>query len=212
MTTPDVVDALVGIRSGDLLDAVRRARPDAREHAQKSHEAIFAPADPAGVTIAERHALGAVAAGFSAEPRLVELHLTELVRAGGSAWDEAIADVIARHATGGPVGVYREPGLAAESVPTEPLVLDAATRDALGERLAVAIEHFHLLAYRPRESSAPALQRLLDAGWSTTDVVTISQLAAFTAFQARLIVGLSVLAANPATETEAALAAEGSAR
>jgi uncharacterized protein YciW len=42
------------------------------------------------------------------------------------------------------------------------------------------------------------LQALLDAGWSPTDIVTLSQLVAFLAFQVRLVTGLQVLAEHPA--------------
>lgn len=37
------------------------------------------------------------------------------------------------------------------------------------------------------------LQALLDAGWSTTEIVTLSQLVAFLSFQIRVVVGLRVL-------------------
>jgi uncharacterized protein YciW len=35
---------------------------------------------------------------------------------------------------------------------------------------------------------------LLDAGWSTTGIVTLSQIAAFLSFQIRVVAGLRVLA------------------
>lgn len=38
---PDVIDQLAGIALGDWLDQLRRARPQTREQAQKSHEALF---------------------------------------------------------------------------------------------------------------------------------------------------------------------------
>ena len=62
-----------------------------------------------------------------------------------------------------------------------------------GHLFAAALEHAHLLTYRPRESSPDALQALLDAGWTTDGIVTISQLIAFTHFQLRVIAGLTVL-------------------
>jgi uncharacterized protein YciW len=40
----------------------------------------------------------------------------------------------------------------------------------------------------------PALRALLDAGWSTTDIVTLSQLVAFLSFQIRVAAGLRALA------------------
>ena len=66
-------------------------------------------------------------------------------------------------------------------------------RDALGTRLVAALEHAHLLTYHVRDASPESLQALLDAGWSTTGIVTISQLVAFVHFQLRVAAGLTVL-------------------
>ena len=65
----------------------------------------------------------------------------------------------------------------------------------LGARLTAALAHAHVLVFHPRDASAAALQELLDAGWTNTGIVTLSQLVAFLAFQIRTVVGLRVLAA-----------------
>jgi uncharacterized protein YciW len=52
----------------------------------------------------------------------------------------------------------------------------------------------HLLVFHPRDAEPVALQALLDAGWSTTDIVTLSQIAAFLSFQIRVVAGLRTLA------------------
>ena len=70
----------------------------------------------------------------------------------------------------------------------------ASTRDALGPRLTAAFEHVHLLVFHPRDAQPAALQALLDAGWSTTAVVTLSQITAFLSFQVRVLAGLRTLA------------------
>ncbi|MCY1551814.1 CMD domain protein [compost metagenome] len=54
--------------------------------------------------------------------------------------------------------------------------------------------HAHLLVFHPRDASPAALQALLDAGWRTTEIVTLSQLVAFLAFQIRVVIGLRALA------------------
>lgn len=62
-------------------------------------------------------------------------------------------------------------------------------------------EHAHLLTFCPRDASPDALQALLDAGWTTDGIVTVSQLVAFTHFQLRVVAGLAVLnrtSPNPA--------------
>ena len=53
-----------------------------------------------------------------------------------------------------------------------------------------------MLEFHPRDAAAPALQVLLDAGWSTTDIVTISQLVSFLSYQIRVVAGLSTLAST----------------
>jgi CMD domain protein len=66
----------------------------------------------------------------------------------------------------------------------------------LGARLAAALEHVHLLVFHPRDASPADMQRLLDAGWSSTAIVTLSQLVAFLSFQIRTIAGLRTLGAS----------------
>jgi CMD domain protein len=68
------------------------------------------------------------------------------------------------------------------------------TARTLGVRLAAAFEHLHLLVFHPRDAAPAGLQALLDAGWSTDDVVTLSQIAAFLSFQIRVVAGLRILA------------------
>ena len=55
----------------------------------------------------------------------------------------------------------------------------------------------HLLVFHPRDAAPAALQAMLDAGWSTTAIVTLSQIVAFLSFQIRVVAGLRTLAARP---------------
>jgi uncharacterized protein YciW len=55
----------------------------------------------------------------------------------------------------------------------------------------------HLLVFHPRDAAPRALQALLDADWSTTDIVTLSQIVAFLSFQIRVVTGLRTLAGRP---------------
>jgi CMD domain protein len=66
----------------------------------------------------------------------------------------------------------------------------------LGTKLAAALAHAHLLVFRPRDASPAAMQALLDAGWSSTAIVVLSQLVAFLSFQVRSVVGLRTLGAS----------------
>ena len=63
----------------------------------------------------------------------------------------------------------------------------------MGARLAAAFDHAHLLVFHPRDAEPPRLQALQDAGWSTTDIVTLSQIIAFLSFQIRVAAGLRIL-------------------
>ncbi|MFF3665947.1 CMD domain protein [Microtetraspora malaysiensis] len=191
--TADVIDALAGVRPGSRLDLLRDRRPDAREHAQRAYDALFAPDSEKEVTLIERVAVAAFVAGLHQDPaaarhyagRLAE-HAPDLVATVEREIEEA--------RTAGPYGVYDEPALAQESLIGP--VYRTARRDALGERLAAALDHAHLLVFRPRESSRDALKTLVDAGWTTAGVVTISQLVAFLAFQVRVVAGLRLLGAD----------------
>ena len=72
----------------------------------------------------------------------------------------------------------------------------AERRPVLGARLAAALEHAHLLVFRPRDAASADMKALLAAGWSETGIVTLSQLVAFLSFQVRVVTGLRVLGAS----------------
>jgi uncharacterized protein YciW len=55
-----------------------------------------------------------------------------------------------------------------------------------------------MLVLHPRDAAPPSLQALLDAGWSTSDIVTLSQLVSFLSFQIRVVAGLKVMTARAA--------------
>ncbi len=196
-TDADVIDALVGIAPGSPLDAIRARRPQARLHAQATYRALFEPASPGSFTAPERFAVGAFVAGLHRDA-VIEGHLAARLAASGvpSAYREAVAAVAAAE-THGPYGRYPAGPLSREDTAGPRYRADAATRRALGPRLAAALEHAHLLVFHPREAAPADLQALLDAGWSTTDIVTLSQLVAFLAFQIRVVAGLRVLACCP---------------
>lgn len=189
----DVIDHLAGIAPGSHLDQVRGLRVQARENAQNSFRALFETTETAHMSLRERFAVATFIAG------LHEDRHAELFYVAGAAGQDGLGAILAaeaaRGAVSGPYGAYPSAALAAEN--TEGLVYTVldGNRATLGPRLAAALEHVHLLVFRPRESSAPALQALLDAGWSTTGIVTLSQLVAFLSFQLRVVAGLRVLAA-----------------
>lgn len=192
--TADVIDLLAGVERGSRLDAIRQQRPAARENAQKSWQALFEPAHPGTVTALERHAVAAFVAALHREATPAEFYASALVAIDGGVAAAAAAEA-ARGAGEGPYGQYPAGPLTAEDQPGPVHRVADESRAVLGPRLAAALEHTHLLVFRPREASAAALQALIDAGWSTSDIVTLSQLVAFLSFQIRVVAGLRALAA-----------------
>ena len=200
-STTDVIDLLAGIREGSSLHALRTARTQARDNAQKSYEALFEPALEGDVSRSERFVLASFVAGLHAADSATQFYLTALEKVER---EHALIDAVKAEVNGGrtvgPYGHYPAGPLSAED--REGLVyhISEAGRPVLGSKLSAALEHAHLLVYRPREASAEALQRLLNAGWTTTGVVTLSQIVAFLSFQIRVIAGLSALSAASAEQ------------
>lgn len=189
--TNDVIDQLIGIEEGDTLFELRTRRPDAKRNAQASFEALLEPDDVQHATLLERLAIAywTVALAHSATVPFY----ADLLAAESPETLSALGAVLPGAVTTGPYGDFPAGPLTVEDLdgphwqPSEELTA------ALGERLAAALAHTHLLTYRPRNASADALQALLDAGWSTTGLVTLSQLVAFLHFQIRVVAGLTVL-------------------
>lgn len=190
---PDLIDDLVGIAPGDRLDVLRAARPIARRDAQASYDGLItSPSDLGRASAVERAAIGYWVAELSQSAPLAR-HYGTLLGGLDAAVRDAIAAALPGARTQGPYGHYPAGPLSVEDEDGLVWAAGVELRAAVGARLAAALEHAHLLTYGPRDASPEALQRLLDAGWSTDGIVTISQLVAFTHFQLRLVAGLTVL-------------------
>jgi CMD domain protein len=199
-TKRDVIDLLVGVAPGSRLDAIRAQRPEARENAQKSYLALFAPKFPGEMSGEERYALAVFVAGLHRDAATLAFYRDGLEKQNGRpGLAAAIDEEIARGALRGPYGHYPKGPLSSEDRTGPIHRVSEADRPVLGARLSAALEHAHLLVFRPRDASPAALQALLGAGWSTTGIVTLSQLVAFLSFQIRVIVGLRALAAAPSS-------------
>ena len=191
----DVIDTLAGIKPGSVLDRLRNRRPDARNQAQASYRALFAPEIPEGVAATERFAVAAFVAGLHGDAEAAAFYAAGLAASGASAELRRAIDTAVAAAKGrGPYGSYPAGPLSREDTTGPTHRVAAETRPALGSRLAAAFDHMHLLVFHPRDAAPAGLQALLDAGWSTTDIVTLSQIAAFLSFQIRVVTGLRVLA------------------
>jgi len=114
----------------------------------------------------------------------------------GAELRRAVDDAVMEARGQGPYGHYPSGPLSGEDVPGPRYLASDSVRERLGAKLAAAFEHAHMLVYHPRDAAPDTLQRLLEAGWTTTAVVTLSQLVAFLAYQIRAVAGLRVLRAG----------------
>ena len=104
----DVIDTLAGIAPGSHLDTVRRTRrPTAREHAQKSYDSLFAPADYGGFGPLERFAVAVFVAGLHGQSAIRAFYAEKLrSSAATDATRSAIDAEIAAASTKGPYGAF----------------------------------------------------------------------------------------------------------
>jgi len=191
----DTIDTLAGLSPGSPLAQIRDRKPITRDQAQTSYRALFEPADTADVSLQERFAVATFVAALHAQPEPTAFYAALLSRTDApEAFTAALnAEIAAARATG-PYGAYPKGPLSREDVPGPTFAV--TNPRALGPRLSAALAHVHMLVFHPRDANGPALQALLDAGWSNTGIVTLSQLVAFLAFQIRAAAGLRVLAAS----------------
>ena len=188
----DVIDQLVGIAPGSKLDAIRAHRSEARRYAQASYDSLLRPRSIGGVSADERHTIASFVASLHGEPRTDAFYAAKLP----AALRAAVAAEVASARSKGPYGRFPKGPLSAEDTPGPTWKASEAGRKALGPRLTAALEHTHMLVFHPRDAAPPSLQSLFDAGWSTTDIVTISQLVSFLSYQIRVVAGLAVLAST----------------
>jgi CMD domain protein len=197
----DIIDLLAGIAPGSSLDGIRERRLQARENAQKSYLALFEPVDFGAFAAAERYAVAAFVAGIHGESNVANFYLAKLAKAvDGAALVQVLKAEIERAKTTGPYGAFPPGPLSVEDKSGLIYRVAGDRKSALGPKLAAALEHAHLLVFRPRDAAAVDLKALLDATWSTTAIVTLSQLVAFLSFQVRAVAGLRALGASLAAK------------
>jgi len=210
--TSDIIDVLAGIEPGSSLSGIRGRRSQARQNAQMSYLALFEPVDFADVAAIERCAVAAFVAGVHGEPAAAGFYLSKLANAADKAADrselvDAVKAEIERAKTQGPYGTFPVGPLSVEDQAGLIYRVAPDRQRVLGARLAAALEHAHLLVFRPRDATPAAMQALLTAGWSSTAIVTLSQLVAFLSFQVRTVAGLRTLGAALGRHADAAVKA-----
>jgi CMD domain protein len=195
MTTGDVIDTLAGLAPESPLALIRDRKPVTRAQAQASYRALFEPVDAGDVTLQERFAVARFVAGLHEDDAAGAFYAAGLLRTGHEPSLVSALEAEVENGRGvGPYGAYPKGPLSAEDVAGPVYSVGEGHRAALGPRLSAALTHVHMLVFHPRDAGPDALQALLDAGWSNTGIVTLSQLVAFLAFQIRAAAGLRALA------------------
>lgn len=195
MSDTDIIDQLAGIAEGSRLDTIRRARPQTRDNIQASYDALFSVAAATSFTLAERMAVAYFSAALHRSQPEAAFYKAEFSKAGpDDRLIEAIDQTIAANLAEGPKGAYPAGPLSKEDTPPPAWNLSVEAAAILGSRLGSAFSHAHMLVYHPRDASREALDALLASGWSTSEIVTLSQIAGFLSFQLRVVAGLRLLA------------------
>lgn len=188
----DQIDELAGIEAGDPIDALRRSRSLRREQLQALHVALFSPVEDTEFSPTERALVAAFATRLTAPDKTAKAYAIAAISLDPTGTAAVVAEA-EDVATSGPYGNYVEKDLVAKGTDGPRYVPSEAFTEVVGKRLAAAFEYAHLLTYRPRESDANAIDRLLEAGWDTIGIVTLTEFIAALALQQRVVAGLRVL-------------------
>ena len=159
----DLLNSLLGFSEGSPLATLRDGRAAASRHTQGSYDALFGDHPATSVTRGERFAVALRVAVLHDEAAFVD-HFSALLRGTPGETDSNVASVSASPL---PAGL---PG-----------------------RLPALLNHADLLVLDPAAATPGDLQLLQTAGLSPAEIVTVSQIIAFTSYLIRVYVGLALL-------------------
>jgi uncharacterized protein YciW len=118
--SPDLLETIIGVAHGSALSHLRAQRPDIVRHTQGSHDVLLSPADPGGLSLAERALVAARVAEQSGHAALAG-HYRSLLAERGEPPHSQRQDTILRHielvtvapgtATPAHIGALRDVGL-----------------------------------------------------------------------------------------------------
>ena len=164
ITTPtDIVNLLLGLAEGSPRVELRAQRAAATLHTQGSYDALFGERPATSVSQVERLAAGLRVAVLHDEPAFIS-HFGGLLRDEPGGDEEMVSAVSEGSAAEDPSG-----------------------------RLAAILKHVDLLVLNPVAATPADLEALQGAGLSAPEIVTVSQLIAFTSYHIRVYIGLTLL-------------------
>src|SRR4029453_14699462 len=155
----DIIGELAGVRAGSALADVRAQRPAAVSHAQGSYAALFDPSETGGLSHLERFAAALRVASLHQSTGAATHFRTRLQRAGAG---QAV--------------------IAGAEAPPDQRTTRGSAPDP---RLRAILRPPALRALPPVRATPDDLQLLVDAGLSTREIVSLSQVIAFVSFLCR---------------------------
>lgn len=191
----DIIEYLAGIQPTDKWHELRQLRTTAKEQAQQSFVNLFDIKAVGNSAFTQNDRL-LVAVFLSAlhQQKEATAFYSELLAGKAAEKRQVVLQEAQNHLTEGPYGHFPAGPLSSENQQGPEYVPSAEVKQVLGDYLAAALRHTHLLVFHLRDAQPKHLQQLIDAGWTTSDIVTLSQLVSFLAFQVRVVTGLRVLA------------------
>ncbi len=153
MSGTDLIDTAAGLAPDSPVAVLRRQRPDFVRHGQGSYDVLITPADPSGVSLAERAAVALRVASIEQDATLTAHYRARLRDVGGSETGETprLAAIL-RHVT----LITGTPGAATKAD------LDALLAAGLQPRDIVAIAQ--IVAFVSYQVRVTAGLRLLQQG------------------------------------------------
>ncbi len=92
----DLLETIIGVAPGSAVSQLRAQRPDIVRHTQGSHDVLLSPADPGGLSLAERALVAALVAELSGHVGLAAHYRSLLVERGDAPPSER-QNAIQRH-------------------------------------------------------------------------------------------------------------------
>lgn len=167
----DVFDHLAGVGAGSAVAALRTARPGLTRFSQTSYASLLEPGTDDGLSRKERELVALRVALLTPDHRLARWHEARLIAA-----TETAATVTA---------VSEFPAVSPELTP----------------RVVAILRHTDLVTLHPTQAESSDIEALRTAGLSTREIVTLSQLIAFVAYQVRILATLRAFGETPGATT-----------
>ncbi|MGO3884956.1 MAG: CMD domain protein, partial [Mycetocola sp.] len=189
-----LIDDLIGHNG----EPIRSPRPTVRDNLNEVVDALFSPvAGDAAFPVADRLIVALYVATLHGDSAAIGW-FAEAAEAAGVAKgieDETI-ELAEAHLTTGPYGSYDGP-LRGESVDGPAVEVPRAS--VFGIKLGAGLEHAHRVLFHPRDVVSDHLRALSDAGWSTDQIVILTQLVSVLTFQLRIAQGVRAISDVAAT-------------